>query len=107
MTTFVIPLTNVPQSFEIALAGINYQITSYWNNAPDAGWVIDIANADTSVVIIAGLPLTTGANLLESLDYLGINGELWVYTDGDELAVPTFDNLGVECNLYFLTDAVG
>jgi hypothetical protein len=50
--------------------------------------------------------LITGADCLSGLEYLGITGQLVVFTDGDELAVPTLENLGVESNLYFLTDAI-
>lgn len=103
--TFIIPVTNVPQTFEIPLAGNNYIMTVYWNDAPDAGWVFDLADAVTNDSIIAGIPFVTGADLLSGLDYLGIDGSLVVYTDGDPTAVPTLDNLGVDCNLYFITDA--
>lgn len=105
MNTFLIPLSNVPQKFEIALGGTNYLLSCRWNDAPDAGWVLDIANAETEAPIVANVPLITGADCLEGLAYLGIEGQLVVFTDGDETAVPTFDNLGVESNLYFLTDA--
>ncbi len=105
MTTFIIPLVNIPQSFDIALAGVNYTMTCRWNDAPDAGWVVDLANADTSVVIVANIPLITGADCLAGLEYLGIDGQLIVFTDGDDTAVPTLEDLGIESNLYFLTDA--
>lgn len=104
MNTFLIPLTNDFQTFEISLAGVNYVMTSRWNDAPDAGWVIDLDDAITGDSIIAGIPLITGADLLDGLQYLGINGQLIVYTNGDQTAVPTVDDLGVESNLYFLTD---
>ncbi len=103
MSTFVLPLVNVPQKFDIALAGVNYLVTCKWNDAPEAGWVLDLALADTGVVIATNIPLITGADCLAGLDYLGIGGELIVYTDGNELAVPTLANLGVESNLYFVT----
>jgi len=41
---------------------------------------------------------------LAGLEYLGFNGELVVFTDGDELMPPTLLNLGVESNVYFQTD---
>lgn len=78
-------------------------MTCKWNNSPDAGWELDIAD-QAGISIVAGLPLITGIDLLSGLEYLGINGSLWVYTDGDSFAVPTLDNLGVESNLYFTTD---
>lgn len=106
MTTFILPLLNVPQTFDIALAGVNYTMTCKWNAAPDAGWVLDLADSDSGVPIVANVPLITGADCLEGLAYLGIRGQLIVFTDGDELAVPTLENLGVESNLYFQTDVV-
>ena len=105
MTPFLIPLTNNPQTFNIALAGVNYTMTSKWNDADDGGWVLDIVNADTNEPVVFNVPLITGLDCLEGLSYLGIDGQLVVYTDGDQNAVPTFENLGVESNLYFLTDA--
>jgi hypothetical protein len=104
MTTFILHLLNVPQSFDIALAGVNYIMTCRWNDAPEAGWVLDLSNADTNEPIVANVPLITGADCLAGLEYLGINGQMIVFTDGDDFAVPTLDNLGVESNLYFLTD---
>jgi len=104
MSTFVLPLSNVPQKFEIALAGTNYLMTCRWNNAEDAGWVLDLDNADSGAAVAANIPLITGADCLSGLEYLGIKGQLIVYTDGDETAPPTLANLGVESNLYFVTD---
>lgn len=103
--TFQIPVQNLPQTFDIALAGVNYTMTCKWNPADDAGWVIDLVDADTSAPIVGNIPLITGADCLAGLEYLGINGQLVVQTDGDVYAVPTLDNLGVESFLYFLTSA--
>ena len=101
MSIFLIPLTNIPQTFNINLAGINYQMTCKWNDSADAGWVIDIADENTQTPIAANIPLITGADCLSGLEYLGIQGQLYVYTDGNQYAVPTLTNLGVESNLYF------
>lgn len=103
--TFKIPLENIPQKFDIALAGVNYTLSCHWNDSPDAGWVLDISDTDSSTSIVSNIPLITGADCLAGLEYLGINGQLIVQTDGNQFAVPTFENLGVESNLLFLTDA--
>lgn len=103
--TFQISVQNLPQTFDIALAGVNYTMTCKWNAAADAGWVIDLVNADTSAPVASNIPLITGADCLAGLEYLEINGQLVVLTDGDQFAVPTLDDLGVESNLYFLTSA--
>ncbi len=106
MTTFILPLQNVPQQFNISLAGKEYVMTCRWNDAVDAGWVLDFADAITNLPIVANIPLITGADLLSGLGYLGFQGSLVVFTDGDELATPTLLNLGLESNLYFQTDVV-
>lgn len=102
---FLIPLTTTPQTFEIDLADKSYQLTCKFNPEDQGGWVLDWADAITGESIYANMPLVTGVNLLSGLAYLGFGGALYVYTDSDPLAVPTADNLGVESNLYFTTEA--
>jgi len=100
---FLIPLQGSPQSFAIALSGVNYLLTVKWNDSPDAGWEFDITNADTNTILVAGIPIITGADCISGLEYLGIPGFFLADTDGDPNAVPTFDNLGINSNLYFVT----
>lgn len=104
MTTFILPLENVPQTFQISLAGKNYNMTCRWNDAFEAGWEVDFSDADTGLSVVAGLPLVTGADILAGLEYLNFQGSLIVFTDGDDFATPTLLNLGVESNVYFQTD---
>lgn len=104
MNWFLIPLINGPQQFQITLAEVNYTLTVKWNNSDEAGWVFDLQNADTDEYLAAGLPLITGANCLAGLSYLGIGGFFIVYTNGNEFEVPNFENLGIESNLYFVTE---
>lgn len=102
-TQFTVPLTNTPEMFDIELGGNQYSLIVRWNDADDAGWVMDILDQATQDPIACNIPFITGADLLAGLEYLGIPGQLVVYTNGDELAVPTIDNLGDGCNLYFFT----
>ncbi|WP_250512703.1 hypothetical protein [Caballeronia sp. INDeC2] len=102
MAIYEIPLSGVPQSFQIALAGVTYKLTLMWREAPQGGWFLDMADAAGNR-ILSGVPLVTGADLLEQYEYLGIGGELWLQTDGDEAAVPTFDDIGTTSHLYFVT----
>lgn len=102
MTNFLIPLINVPQVFIINLAGVNYTLTSKWNDVAQS-WYLDIADSQGNP-IACGLPFITGADLLDGLAYLGLQGSLIVFTDGDVSAVPTLDNLGAGSNLYFQTE---
>ena len=104
MTTSLIPLKNVPQSFEITLSGVTYTMTVKWNDATEGGWVFDLADAVSNTSLVANIPLIVGADCLSGLAYLGINGKMYVFTDGDEFAPPTLENLGLESNLYFVTE---
>lgn len=100
---FVLPLVNVPQSFNITLGDTTYIMTSVWNDSPEAGWIIGFADQITGDQVVSNIPLICGIDLLAGLEYLGFGGQLLVYTDGDATLVPTLDNLGTECNVYFIT----
>lgn len=103
ITTFVLPVTNIPQEFTTELVNTTYTITCKFNDQPDAGWVLDISDIN-DLPICCNIPLVTGIDLLFGLEYLGIGGSLYVSTDGaspDD--VPTLDNLGTDSNLYFQT----
>lgn len=104
MATYTIPTLNISRTFEIVLAGKIYTMTCRFNDAPDAGWVINMTDANTGAFIAANIPLITGADLLEGLEYLGFGGMMLVVTDGNTDAVPTFDNLGIESELTFTPD---
>jgi|SRR5271165_2571107 len=105
-TQFLIPLDNTPETFGITLGNIDYTITTQYNASDDGGWVMSIANATTGTVLASNIPLITGGDCLAGLEYLGIEGVMIVSTDGDNAAVPTFDDLGVSSNLYFFSSVV-
>lgn len=96
---YLVPLTNIPQTFEINFAGTNYTMTVKWNDIAQS-WYMDLSD-DQQNPLACGIPFITGADLLEQLEYLGVDGQLFVYTNGDDSAVPTLDNLGSNSNLYF------
>jgi hypothetical protein len=102
MATFEIPLSGESQDFQITLGGVQYQMTLMWRAAPQGGWVLDIADSAGNE-IVSGIPLVTGCDLLGQYAYLNFGGELWVQTDADAAAVPTYDNLGTTSHLYFVT----
>lgn len=103
---FLLPLTNIPQQFNITLADKNYIMTVRWNDAPDGGWLMGLADQLTGDQIVDNIAFTTGVNILDGLDYLGIGGQMVVYTNGNSSAVPTLDNLGVDSNVYFISPPV-
>jgi hypothetical protein len=102
-TIYGIPLQAQPQTFTITLSGVAYTFVLNYRNTVGGGWVLDIYNS-SNVPIIQGLPLITGANLLAQYAYLGFVGALWVQTADNPDAVPTFQNLGTDGLLYYVTN---
>ena len=95
-----IPTSPEPQRFLITLAaGQTYQLVTQYRATPEAGWILDIGEPD-STPIISGIQLVTGINLLAQYQHL-IVGSLFVLSDVDMWAAPGFPDLGVSSHLYF------
>jgi len=102
LTAYEIPLSPQAQTFTISLNGTTYTLTLIYRSVDDiGGWVLDIGDASNNP-LVQGIPLVTGCDLLRQYQYLGIGGGLWVLTDGDPSAVPTFSNLGSLAHVYFV-----
>lgn len=100
MTPFEVPLSAVPQTFQIAIAAVVYQVTVRWNSQNQT-WVLDLADQGNNPLVL-GIPLVTGVDLLEQYGYLGLGFQLVAQTDHDLLAPPTYLNLGATGHLYAL-----
>lgn len=102
MAIFNIPINQQgPQSFTIQLSGVDFQLTLKYRDTDQGGWTVDIAD-DSGNPILSGEPLVTGIDLLQQYQHLGFNGSLYVQTTADPDAVPTFENLGTDCLLYWV-----
>jgi hypothetical protein len=101
-TVVEIPLTARPQTFSVVLEGVTYGIRLYWLVPADC-WVINISDAAGNL-LIGGVPLITGANLLTQYrQYVGPPGQLLVISDHlPPDAVPNFTDLGVTGHLFYL-----
>jgi len=100
---FKIPLIpGAPQTFSVTLGQAVYQMTLRYRNTAEGGWILDIAD-QSGKAIVSGIPLVTGADLLAQYGYLNFGGQLCVQTASDPDAVPTFDNLGADASLYWVT----
>jgi hypothetical protein len=100
MAVYEIPLIPSPQTFQLTLDNISYQMQVVWNWVMQA-WVLDIYDIQGDALVL-GIPMVTGADLLEQYAYLGFTGKLVVESDQDTLAPPTFTNLGLLAHLYYL-----
>lgn len=105
MTANLVPLQPQSQQLQITLGAVPYVMVVQWN-VPNNSWMMDILDQDNNP-IVSGVPLITGADLLEQFEYLMIGGvidagELQVQTTSDTFAVPTYFNLGTDGNLYWV-----
>jgi hypothetical protein len=103
MSVSLVPLAGVNERFTITL-GATYGFQIIWRDDPCGmgGWFLDIADA-LGNPLIQGLPMRAGQDLLAQYGYLGFTGQLWMQTAQDPTADPTFDNLGTDCNMYWVT----
>lgn len=103
MTTYYeIPLSAQPQTFYITLVGVQYQFLVVWN-AVNSSWMINISDASGNP-ILSGIPMVTGADLLEQYAYLNLGFALVAQTDNAPDVVPTFADLGTTGHLYAIVD---
>lgn len=100
-TAYEIPLSPDPQKFSIELGGVTYNLTLTWNTMTNS-WMLAIADSNNNPMI-SSIPVVTGCNLLAPYGYLNFGGTLVALTDGDVDAVPTFENLGLQGHLYYVT----
>jgi hypothetical protein len=103
-TIYEIPtVPSSPRTMSIPLGGNTYQLALLYRDADMGGWVLDIYD-DQSNALVCGIPLVTGIDLLAQYGYLNFGGQLWVSTDGNPDMVPSFDNIGLDSHLYWITE---
>lgn len=100
---FEIPLTPEAQRFSITLSGVEYRLTFQYRDAGGAGWVLDIADANSQPVV-SGIPLVTGIDLLEPYRHLNFGGSLWVQGADAPDNVPTYEDLGIGSHVFWMTE---
>lgn len=98
MTQYEIPLTPDAQAFQIQIAETVYLIRVHFAG----GWLLDISDSD-GVPMVHGIPLVTGADLLEQYRYLGFGAAMYVVTPDD--LPPGYPDLGVSAHLVFEVSA--
>lgn len=97
---YEIPTAPRNQTFRIALAGTEYQITQRYCAAAEA-WLVNIDTVDGAAKI-HGLMLVTGADLLSQFEHLGLGGAIVVQSDNDPDEVPSRETMGSTGHLYYL-----
>jgi len=101
---YIIPLqVGVPQKLSVQLNGVTYQFTIlYRNDSVIPQWTLDIADVAGNP-LIRGIPLVTGADLLAQYKHIISGGLLVVQPADGTNQTPTFDNLGKDTQLCWVT----
>ncbi len=99
MTTVMeIPLQPRPQKMNVSFGQSSYGFETRYLDCEFGGWVLDLYDGYGNP-LACGLAMVTGADLLAGLGYLGFPGKLFIATDGNPLAPPTAETLGVTSHL--------
>lgn len=105
MNSYIIPLLGVNERFTVTL-NLPYTFQIVWRDDPCGmgGWFLDIGDGSGNP-LVQGIPLRAGHDLFEQYAYLGFTGQLWMQTlnGPNPAADPTFDNLGTDCQMYWVT----
>lgn len=88
------------QQFSMAVKGNSYSFRVLWR---DICWMLDISD-DTGAIIIAGIPLVTGADLMEPFNHIGLGFSLLVVCDVPGQDYPTETDLGSRSHLCIITE---
>jgi len=102
---FEIPLKPATQQkLHISLSGVDYTLSLTFNSHANAGiglWMLQIGDTLESV-LVSGIPLVTGCDLLEQFHYLGIPGALIAQGAGHSNPPPNFTDLGSGSHLFYV-----
>ena len=100
MSVTEIPLSPDSQTFSTTLNGTQYQMRVVWRGSC---WFLDLMDS-SDTLLIGGIPLITGADLLAQYRYLGLGFSLYVNCDDPANDNPTQTDLGIKSHLYAVTE---
>ena len=100
MSLYEFPTGPSARTYGVDLLGTRYQLL-YTFSSENNTWMLDISDI-YNTPIVTSIPLVTGADLLDTLGYLGIGGKLVAAMDTG-VSPPGFSTMGTLGHLYFVT----
>lgn len=99
----ILPFTTDPaQTVTVQLGTRSLTFDLQWNDRR-SWWTMTITDAPTSTILIEGIPLVLGSDLLRAYD-LGL-GHFIVIDETSTATEATSASLGTSTNVYWFTDA--
>lgn len=95
MTFYEIPLIPRNHKTMTTVNGVDYLLSLIWNGEAGA-WVMDISTG-TGGLLVSGVALVTGTDLLGQYAYIGIGAALVMSAEA------TYGNLGTDAKLYYVS----
>ena len=99
-TAFEVPFEPQASNFIMDLVGTSYLLATSWNTE-SLCWTLDISTVE-GALILGGIPIVPGVDLLGQYAYLGFTGKLFVQMAGDATVVPGYADLGVQGLVFFV-----
>ena len=94
---FEIPLTPQSQTVKVTLDARRFLLSITWR---DGLYYLDMSDG---TIVINGIALVAGCDLLEQYKHHGLSGALVVQTEGDAYANPAYNTLGNQSHLLYIT----
>jgi hypothetical protein len=102
MTAYLIPLQPFASQFTLSVGDADYGMRTYYREAPEAGWHMDLWDIVNDSWRINGIPFVTGLDLMIQYKFLLLGFQLWLIHDlGFDM--PAYDELGSVARLYLVT----
>lgn len=99
MPRYEIPLSEGCQRFTVDLGERTLTLVLIYRYADLGGWYLDIYD-DENELLIGGIPLVIGRDLLEQYQHMGL-GHLTASLDGGSTSDPTYEEMGSTVHLYW------
>ena len=99
MPRFEIPLSTGCQRFTVELGERTLTLCLIYRLADFGGGYLDLYD-DENALLIGGIPLVIGRDLLEQYQHMGL-GHIMAELDGGSTADPTYEDMGSTVHLYW------
>jgi hypothetical protein len=100
-TVYSLPVKPYPVKFRTMVNDTDYWFATQYREADEAGWVLDILNANENPLIM-GIALVSGLDLMWQYHHMALDFSL-VMSCRENRGTPTYESLGSQDELLLVT----